>query len=195
MGNSNSETSRPEITDEIINKYRHIEVDNNDWYEYLIDEWKEKLEDLGYMEPEISFSGFWSQGDGASFTCRWIDLAKWIKAHGLYNEFRKAYVAITNGDKVEVEAKVYRTEHRYFHHNSVSVDFNFYYHANLTVETEHQFEELEETISEEVKDLSREVYDDLQELYDYLTSDENVRESLENNDFWHETYCECCGRI
>lgn len=55
-------------------------VDTYDWWSYLIKEpggmWVPALEQIGFIEPDISFSGFSSQGDGASFTCKQIDIAK-----------------------------------------------------------------------------------------------------------------------
>lgn len=53
--------------------------DNNDWAEYELDVWKKALAQIGFDDAEISYSGFWSQGDGASFTCRRVDVAKLIE--------------------------------------------------------------------------------------------------------------------
>jgi hypothetical protein len=39
-----------------------------DWYEFSIDDWTTALEQVGFTDAKINFSGFWSQGDGASFT-------------------------------------------------------------------------------------------------------------------------------
>jgi|SRR5581483_10707047 len=39
-----------------------------EWWECTIDTWKEALEQIGFTKPEIQFSGFYNQGDGASFT-------------------------------------------------------------------------------------------------------------------------------
>lgn len=39
----------------------------NEWYDFIYDDWKETLENAGFINPEIHFSGFWSQGDGACF--------------------------------------------------------------------------------------------------------------------------------
>lgn len=41
---------------------------SDDWYEYEISVWESALEQVGFVRPEINFSGFGSQGDGASFT-------------------------------------------------------------------------------------------------------------------------------
>src|ERR1035441_4221080 len=39
-----------------------------EWWDSDYDHWKEKLGELGFTKVAIKFSGFYSQGDGASFT-------------------------------------------------------------------------------------------------------------------------------
>lgn len=51
---------------------------DHDWWEDVYKTWTDALEQIGFINPEIAFSGFWSQGDGASFTCRYVDLEKLI---------------------------------------------------------------------------------------------------------------------
>lgn len=53
-------------------------VTDHDWWEFIYGEWKNALELIGFSDAEISFRGFWSQGDGASFTCKRVDLEKLI---------------------------------------------------------------------------------------------------------------------
>ena len=48
---------------------------DHEWYEWTFDTWIEALEQIGFADAKISFTGFWCQGDGASFTAT-IDLAK-----------------------------------------------------------------------------------------------------------------------
>lgn len=57
----------------------HLEGDRNDesYSEPVIEEWKQELENIGFGDPDISYSGFWSQGDGASFTCSHFDFKKY----------------------------------------------------------------------------------------------------------------------
>lgn len=38
------------------------------WSEYTLEMWQDALTQIGFTNPKIQFSGFWSQGDGASFT-------------------------------------------------------------------------------------------------------------------------------
>lgn len=62
-----------ELSDEskkvVLNANREITTENQNWHEYILDEEKTKLEtEYGFDSPKILYSGFWSQGDGASFT-------------------------------------------------------------------------------------------------------------------------------
>ncbi len=47
--------------------------DSQWWSEPVVAEWKWLLANKGFTDVEISWSGFWSQGDGASFTAKHID--------------------------------------------------------------------------------------------------------------------------
>ena len=50
-------------------------ITSTDWWEYTLDTWRAALNQIGFnRDPNIDFSGFWSQGDGASFTFN-IELA------------------------------------------------------------------------------------------------------------------------
>lgn len=60
----------------VLEKHRHFNVDFNDWYDFVYEDWKEKLAEAGFEEVEIFFSGFWSQGDGACFDCTQFDVGK-----------------------------------------------------------------------------------------------------------------------
>ena len=60
----------PEVQKKVIEDNRYMNVEFFDWYHLIIENWTGKLEEAGYLEPEILFSGFCSQGDGASFMCK-----------------------------------------------------------------------------------------------------------------------------
>lgn len=45
-----------------------IDQNGYPWYDYIIDDWKTRLAAKGFEDVDIQFSGFYSQGDGASFT-------------------------------------------------------------------------------------------------------------------------------
>lgn len=46
----------------------------DDWHEDVISDYERELHEMGFLEPKIEFTGFYSQGDGASFTCESVDL-------------------------------------------------------------------------------------------------------------------------
>ena len=48
-----------------------------DWYSCVLDFWEHALDQIGFEDAKIAFSGFWCQGDGASFTAT-VDLDKLI---------------------------------------------------------------------------------------------------------------------
>jgi len=48
---------------------RSAATDGDWWHEYVTDElWAHALHQIGFENAKIAFSGFWCQGDGASFT-------------------------------------------------------------------------------------------------------------------------------
>jgi hypothetical protein len=53
----------------LIEKHREINV-HHEWWDSVYETFKEDMNLLGYSVEDITFSGFWSQGDGASFTGR-----------------------------------------------------------------------------------------------------------------------------
>jgi hypothetical protein len=50
-----------------------------EWWDFIYEDWKEWLERAGFSGPDISFSGFSSQGDGASFTANSFDFNKFVE--------------------------------------------------------------------------------------------------------------------
>lgn len=57
---------------------RDWNISDPDWHEATWEMWKEDLEAAGFEDVEMRYSGFWSQGDGASITCT-IDARKFLK--------------------------------------------------------------------------------------------------------------------
>ena len=186
----------------VIDNYRNINVEDFEWWDGVYEIWKERLEALGYSNPEIQFSGFWCQGDGASFTCDQVPLPStdasvqeaWnslVGAAALLGE------TVTENINDLAYGKVYRTGHSYSHENTVSVDWEWNdppygrYCSRVEPDALAPFiDALVEAVKdyfngleESVRDLCREIYRDLRSEYEYLTSDEAVEETLEANDY------------
>jgi hypothetical protein len=158
-----SESRKHTIVDE------HIE---HNWYETTVYEIEVELEKLGFSCPSIQFSGFSSQGDGASFTCNIIDLSAFLKREKANMDFDfsveqiidewsendldtfgllKKSLAEELVDDDLYYATVDRTDHRYVHENTVT--------ANVSIE--------DITIIKEGEDAGFVPYQLVQEDYDY----------------------------
>lgn len=83
----------PEQQNKVIEKYHDINADSWDFdFEIMEQEFISKLESLGYSDIKVQYTGFWSQGDGASFTAK----------HG--------------------DDEIYRINNRYSHSSTVTSD-------------------------------------------------------------------------
>lgn len=179
-----------------LNRY-HDYNKYDGWEDSTISHWKEKLEDLGFSDPVIKFSGFGSQGDGASFTSTHVPLPSIDPAViEAWTMLTRAAVLIgtpvTEGIDYLAYGAVIRVSHSYVHENSVSLDrdwndppFMFYtppegldpFVQALRGAVDNYFDALEGTI----KRLCREIYADLCDEHTYQTSDERLAEYLDAN--------------
>lgn len=180
---------------------------DHDWWDCLFDEWKQALSQIGFDNADISFSGFWSQGDGASFTAD-VDLMllipfianppqmdnavkagadgkedwrPWIvhQVEGVQSDAE--FVKLLEDEVInECSMKIKRTDHRYSHEHTCAVD----YEDNLA---DGPIRDLWLKFKDHVKqlrvELCRAIYDQLEKEYDYRTSDEALKEDAEANDW------------
>lgn len=175
----------PAVQKRVLDKMRDWQVDY-DWYESEIDYWKEKLDLIGFENAKIAFSGFSSQGDGASFTAD-------INSEKIFNTL--AYCAeryddarvIDLAEKLYVndgfEMRIERTHSNYSHERTVkvNVEMDFRYRDNKF--WKHIMENFEYVLDMLRIDLCHAIYKSLESEYDYLTSDESIIEMIEANDY------------
>ena len=198
MPHSNAPASpQPNYPDELVDKYRNIYVDFDDWFDNVQSEFKERMRAVGIDVDRIYFSGFWSQGDGAMFEGRIEDWGQYL-GHLGYD------------DPILIEAAVgnwyYKWTHsgHYYHEHSVSYDDGVFSPENpytsgywsRDIPEEEQFRgavwdammerhdllALTEKIQEDLRDHMRDLYRELEKEYDYLTSDEAVIEWMVANE-------------
>ena len=179
---------------ELINKYRDINIDHDDWFECIYDGFKEDMRDKGIEVERMFFSGFWSQGDGACFEGGFYDTKLFINEHFRSDQYPMIRKLIDEGGSV-----VLSCSHRghYYHENctsfSLDADYlsdvlpNFTDFHGVVLDTMDMVltTELEdfETISTEIfKDYMRSLYRRLEKEYDYLTSDDAVWEAIVANE-------------
>lgn len=160
----------------------HREFLSQDWNgSDVIGDAKNVLRHAGFTVDRISYSGFWSQGDGASFTGTWAAANVNAKAmrddcpvdeelHALVDalaDIAAKYPALT--------ARIVRTSHHYSHEYTVSVD------------AENDGADLPPGIEDELTNLARDamrwIYRELEGSYEAETEELAVIESIEANEY------------
>ena len=176
----------PAVQQRAIDANRYINVDSIDWYESTIECWTEKLEAMGFTNVVINFTGFCSQGDGASFTSGEINIEKVLRHLRVFSKYRR-YIP---SDTMDYYIKVSRISSMYYHEKTVMVD-DFIHYTNTENQTNKLYEIIE-LIRALVLEKSKEIYKDLNQDYDYLTDDAQVKETLLVNEYDFDS---CTGEI
>ena len=150
-----------------------------EWWDTVYDDAKEVATFLGVEIDKIYFSGFWSQGDGASFTGRFrsddlktLDALKENypteeKLHALLQRL----LAVKHQEGAFLEILV---RGRYSHSGTMDVEDpdSYYVWAEMC----------------EVRDCLRRfadwIYAQLEKEYNYLVSNESVDENIRINEYW-----------
>lgn len=155
---------------------------DDDWYDHIYDDAKELGKLLGFFVKDIRFTGFWSQGDGASwcglYRTDWMQLDK-AKEYAPNDEYigeiinELASLALVGRQMWDVRYSSYR----YCHENTMDVDY---------VDNEADMEIAEnvhDTVERVVKRFAKWIYWSLESQYEYLVSEEAIGEYLMGNDY------------
>jgi hypothetical protein len=162
--------------------------DNNDEAEWFYDDFNtEWLTPRGFFDIEWAFSGFWSQGDGASFTAN-LDLATWINKTGGYNKYRRLYNVATGkvGGMSVYECSITRDSWGNYVHDNLMRANVVIYGGNLDVpdEVDQQALQVQAEIQEWAQDKAQELYDALEKHYWCCTGDRDyLLEEIEGHEF------------
>jgi len=181
------------MNDELIDKHWDINV-SHEWWDCTYDEFKVEMQTKGITVNEINFTGFYSQGDGASFTGQ-VDMIAFLKVHDLDHKYMAGAFFAEQG---ELWAEITRGSSRYSHENSVGVNlivdsYNNYEDSSTRYQV---YETMQEVLDVEIPDLEKEVedickgymrdlYTKLRDEYEYLTSKEVIWETIVANEL-HE---------
>jgi hypothetical protein len=176
-----------------------------DWYEFSIDDWTTALEQVGFTDAKINFSGFWSQGDGASFTSG-LDIEKLLTfltvaiepadciMDGEPGGWLPYVVKKIGGQRINRRYEwlmigldcfsgcVRRDSSRYSHENTCSVDLEFDY-PRIAEELNAIVDSFQEDIEDLRKDLCHAIYAALEEEYEYRVGDEQLMEDSDANEY------------
>jgi hypothetical protein len=184
LGPEAKEKALQSIMNDSIFRDREIDLD------WVIENETEDLEALGLENVEISFTGFWSQGDGASFTARVNDIPNFIKTIGITDDILpKALAAFEE----VYEMRIVRTDSRYSHENTVRFEIEEiddtelilmspFGIGDITVDLDETLEEIElvKKASEWVKSKCKEIYRKLEKAYNEEFSEEAAEEWADN---------------
>ncbi len=179
-------------------------ITDSDWHDYVLEFWQSALSQIGFTDPQISFTGFWSQGDGASFTAQ-IDVAKLAAFMSAAirpsqtissesGDFRPYIVYECGGVPFYpryaklvklagyIGAEVRRTSHRYSHENTCTTYIDLSGSADKPC-VEKLLTSFREDVETLRRDLSRVIYRILKQEYDDQTSEESISDFAEVNDY------------
>jgi hypothetical protein len=181
-----------QMKQELIEEHRTMNVDYDDWAEHIYEWFEEYLAERGinwtYHEGgktrDMSWSGFWSQGDGFAFSgcILQTDLKKYLG--NKYPMMQKL-----GEEGIWFEAS-WGTHHRHNHTTPVSISHELFIDMAgdnplaevWDIELLREVENFETDLEEDIESLCKMMYRKLEEEYDYLTSDEQVWESIVAND-------------
>lgn len=177
--------NNPDFLEKVLDRHRDINT-LDDWWDFVYDDCIEKLESLGYENTDIRFSGFYSQGDGASFAGT-VNVLEWIRVNDKEEKYKRISKLINNGVIDINNDKIVRDRwNNYVHENTTTLYFDTNYQYGVCKNynnIEEVLKDLEHDIYKHHVDLNKEIYRSLEETHDYLQSDQSVCDTLEANDY------------
>lgn len=182
-------------------KTKAIESERNSenleyFYSGEVEHFKDCLAFIGFTDVDISFSGFYSQGDGASFTADYD--SSLIDLEGLKRNDTRLFDLMARNDSVFgasgltsdniITATIKRISHHYSHENTVTVDDieinGCGWGDNDCDKINIAYNDLENYLTSLKNDLCHIIYSSLEAEYEYQTSDEYIAEILTINDYY-----------
>ena len=165
----------------LLRMYRLCNVNDTDWADYTMEGFCTLAKEQGFeVEPEnCSYTGFWSQGDGASFVCD-IDLKPYQEEYGLSDRLlasgmsahaiRRSRVRGAHEGTCKVEIVLWGVE---------LGDFTDYPEA-----LGQRLQELEEVLELQRLTLSKKLFSMLEVAYTHNISDAAVWATIEAADYF-----------
>lgn len=156
-------------------------LSDSEWYGYELEFWGDVCEAFGIYDPKIAFRGFWSQGDGASFT----------------GTFRPENIAQSLADVcrddavIALHARLRALQHPEDYSAKVYLSSGMYVFSGM-MECEDRETggngQHEHELCGILRALADRIYRSLEAEWKYLNSDESVDEVIAENDYYfHES--------
>ena len=185
------------------------ESQDHDWWEATYDSAKEDAKAKGFDIEDIRFSGFWSQGDGASWTGS-VRIKEFLDYHLKEDnpDYSRYFVlqALLDEDWVEKYVTIERYGYLYVHSGQMregGVSLSALdgldedseerlqadgplqranvYQLHVGIDTDALVDELLEWIIKEAREYADGIYADLEAEHDHLTSEESLIEGAYSN--------------
>ena len=177
-----------ELSDEAkqvaFNNNSEINVEVWDWYDCTKDDFHTILELIGFDNIDSNFSGFYSQGDGASFSADYLykkGCLKAVKQHAPndteLHDIVEGIVSHQKGNGYLLSCEVSKRGN-YCHSNTMY--FSWCKNDNSCFDWKNDF--VENELEQLFKGLADWYYSRLKSEYEYLTSFDVVAEMLEANE-------------
>ena len=159
---------------------KEIEALQEGWYPD-IDFWAEEIENAGFQDPKIKYSGFWSQGDGARFTCPRQEIPEKYLQNVRFETLKKFI-------KDNFTFELYGNDNHYVHEKTVNIEIivsclNYEKYDKVAAYVNSFLHELEIVILAEARGIMKKLYKSFRQDYDYCTSEEIAIENIISNDY------------
>lgn len=199
----------PEAQENALKELWDINIEYTDWHEPIIEDFESDMKEDGLSDIEVSYSGFNSQGDGASFTgevydnktfmkkCldlkddQWLDMGDEEKPEDEGSRLRADLLDLGFDSREKLtpdnfSISIIRDSSRYSHENTISGNVVIE-DVPESIEDEFPLDEyaakLEEMVTKWARATSVDLYRKLERYYDDLMSDEEVKETIIQNDY------------
>lgn len=163
----------------------HRETCDYPWWDFVHEDFKVTAADAGIRVDDITFSGFWSQGDGAAFAGAVDDWYKVLRDHGsllLAHDYVphqdwtfRSKTGCGNCMKFDEDM---RTDDNPYDEDDEILQHECFALRNMS---EDEAEDIKKWLYQRFADLANDLYRDLEAEYEYLTSDEQTVDWILNN--------------
>lgn len=188
------------IKNKIRDRERYRDVEHDDWWEYICDDAVKCARLMGITiaqrsvrrpAPMIYFSGFSSQGDGASFEGLWAYAENSVADVIAHAPNDVELLRIAQGLAVIQTAALLGCGNRmhasittrggYCHSGTIDVDCR--YTTDNPICDDPVDDDIEKEVTQLMRDFADWIYGQLRAEHDYLTSDEHIDEYLAENTY------------
>jgi hypothetical protein len=168
------------------------------WHEFITDNTKEDGNALGFDIQDIAFSGFCSQGDGASWS-GYVDMVAWLDKHKPEDAQAHVVIALIENGWAERKLKISFSSSHYLHSNSMArsnwffqagddhIEVGMFAGASISNLLNALPEDYADTIADEVlqsaRDYADEIYIQLRNEYERMCSEEYIAELCDANEY------------